>query len=257
MKVRENKPYLVKGGVGVTSAPKSWVGIAVALLVLLAHPATLNAAMSQSAVDEAMTRGYVAIKAQDTEGAKAAFLSVVAEAPDSTRAPEAMLRVSFLQLREGSPEALESFKAVTEKYPNSVEAVNALSRLGSLYMRKKCYDDSQSAFLAAAGHKECAESLKARSKLNAAFVEIMKAHGNEYWARDTDGNFQLVKTDFAAAKIQHLEMARKQFEAIRNEYAGGSSPQFAAIADAAIGEIYLLGKTPALAERSYWRGDPD
>ena len=227
------------------------VGLCVALGLLVSSVCVAD--MSATAVNDLMSRGYQAIKANDVATAKSAFQTVLKDAAASSRAAEAMLRIGYLQLRESSPEALATFKAVTEQHPNAVEAVNAFCKLGSLHMRKKCYDDSQSAFLAAAGHEAAPTSIKARSQLNAAFVEIMKAHANEYWARDVDGKFQLVRTDSAAAKIEHLEMARKQFQVIRTEYARGSSPQFAAIADAAIGEIYLLGKTPALAERAYWR----
>lgn len=232
---------------------KVWLGIALGLLISLTCPAALRAAMSESAVDEAMTRGYSAIRAQDTEGAKSAFLSVLTEAPDSPRAAEAMLRLGHLQLRTDSAEACDTFESLVAKYPEAEEAVTAFYRLGSLNTRRYYYDDAQAAFRAAAQHQAASKLNQGRARLDAAFVEIMKFWAGEYWGRGKDGKIQMVRSDAADIKVQHLENARKEFEAIRDAFAKTTNPEIAAIADCAIGEIYLLGQTPHLAERAYWR----
>lgn len=223
------------------------------VLVAFVHLPALHAEMSQSAVDEAMSRGYAAIKAQDREGAKAAFLSVVTDALVSPKVPEAMTRLGHLQLPKEPDDALQTFTSLVEKYPDSPYAVTAYYRLGALNTRQQYYDDAQAAFKAASQHKTASQVNKGRARLEAAFVEVMKFYANEYWGRDENGHHQLLKPDTAEAKVKRLEDARKQFEAIRDDFAKSEHREIAAIADCAIGEIYLLGKIPHLAEKAYWR----
>jgi len=229
--------------------------LAVAFLALAACPSAQSAAMSETEVDEAVARGYAAIKANDVPAAKAAFLSVVENAPDSPKAPEAMLRVGHLQLRADAAQALATLAALAERYPHAAETVTALHRVGSLHMRLKRYDDAQKAFRQAADHSKSSQMNRGKALLQVGFLDIMKFWAGEYWARDSEGSLVRVKSDTPEAKTQHLEDARKRFEAVRAEYAGkpGEEKQIAAIADAAVGEIYLTGKMPRLAEEAYWR----
>lgn len=237
----------------MTSVSRFWVGTALGVLIALTHPPAVHSAMTQVEVDEAMARGYAAIESQDINGAMAAFESVVKEAPDSARVPEAMSKLGHLQLRIGSSQAEGTLKSLVEKHPESAEALKACWRLGGLNTRSRNYDDAKAAFIAASVHKAASEVDRGRARLEASFVEVMKFFANEYWGKGQDGGLQLVKSDATQTKIEHLETARKEFEAIRDGYAKSQNPEIAAIADAAIGEIYLLGKTPNLAERACWR----
>lgn len=222
-------------------------------MATLTCPPALNAAMTNAEVDDVMVRGYVAIKAQDLRSAEEAFLSVVTQSPDSARAPEAMLRLGHLQLHSDSVAALTTFTSLVEKRPESAEAVTAYYRIGSLNTRRHYYDDARAAFIAVSEHKEASPMNKGRARLEASFVELMKFFAKEYWGRSQDGSPQLVRSDALRIKIEHLETARKEFESIRDDYAKSKYPELAAIADCGIGEIYLLGEMPYLAERAYWR----
>jgi TolA-binding protein len=225
-----------------------------ASLLVAASPA-VGAAMSGTDVDRAMARGYAAIKVNDVAAATAAFSSVIQNAPDSPTVPLALLRLGHLQLKTDSSAALDTFSALAKRYPNAPQTVMALNRIGALDSRLHRYDDAQNAFRQAAEHK-CSSSIdRGKALLQVAFLDIMKFYTTEYWGMNKDGALIGVKSDTPEAKAQHLEDARKLFEAVRDEYAksAGEEKQIAAIADAAIGEIYLAGKIPHLAERAYWR----
>ncbi len=89
---------------------------------------------------------------------------------------------------------------------------------------------------------------KGCARLLSAFIELERFSSSQY-----DGKERVARYDAAEVKAQRLESARKEFEAIRDEFAKSANPEIAAIADCAIGEIYILGNIPHLAERAYWR----
>lgn len=237
----------------MTSVSRFWVGAALGVLIALTRPPAVHSAMTQVEVDEAMGRGYAAIDSQDVNGAMAAFESVIREAPGSARVPEAMSKLGHLQLRIGSSQAEGTLKSLAEAYPESPDALKACWRLGGLNTRNRHYDDAKAAFLTASEHKATSSVDRGRARLEASFVELMKFFANEYYGKGKDGSPELVRSDAAQIKIEHLETARKELEAIRSDYGKSKNPELAAIADCGIGEIYLLGKTPHLAERAYWR----
>ena len=225
-----------------------------ALLILLFCLAAsdLDAAMSAGEVDDAMTRGYTAIKAGDFEAAKVIFASVVQDAASSPRAPEAMLTLGNLRLKTDSTTATSTYSSLVNLYPDTSQAGTAHYRLGLLGMRTKHLHDARDAFLSAAGNKNISDLDRGQASLQAGFVDIMKYLADEFWDRADDGVPYLVKPE-ADDRNGFLESARAQFEATEEQFARSKDPTIAAVAAAALGEIYLLSGKPAFAEVAYRR----
>jgi len=229
----------------------STVLAAMGLSVLVLCPSVLGVAMSESQVSDAMTSGYMAIKAKNFESAKVIFASIVKDGAKSAKVPEAMKTLGNLQLETDPATASNTYSLLAKLYPDTPEAASALYRLGMLGMRTKYLNDARDAFVAAAENKSISESNRGQALLQAGFVDLMKYYANEYWDRTDDGIPYVVKPGEADDKDQYLESARKQFETTEGLFAKSKYSAVAAVADAALGEIYLLSGKPALAEVAY------
>lgn len=217
---------------------------AVMLCVLAVCPGALGGVMSEREVDDAMVRGYTEIKAKDVETAKATFAAIVQNAANSPKAPEAMMVLGALQFKTDRTTGMNTYKALAEKYPDSSAAATVLYRIGSEEMRLKHFSISQDAFRAAAEKKSFSSLNRGRALLQVGFIDIMR-----YFAA-TDGASPLGSP---GSREQYLETALKQFEATRALYAGNKEQGIVAVANCAIGEIYLLSRRPVLAQEAYRR----
>lgn len=221
------------------------------LCVLLVCPSVLAVTMSESAVADAMARGDAATKAGDIAGAEAIYSAIVENAPNSPSAPEAMAHVGALQYKANRrTEAMDTYKALVQRYPDTSEAATVSYRMGAEHMHNNRLQDSQDAFAAAAANKHISDLNRGRALLQVGFVDMMKYFAAEYWNRAHDGSPILVRP-LDGDRDQYLASALTQFETTRKLYAAGKTPGIVAVADAAMGEIYLLSQKPALAEEAY------
>ncbi len=223
--------------------------LAITMTIVLQTP---QVARADDQAPSAMARGYAAIKSKDYKAANAAFLSVAESSPDSALVPEALLRLGGLQVKD-TDQAVITFDSLVQRYPDSPQAVTALHRLGALHLRAHRYDDAQSALKRAAECKASALENRGSARLQYGFLDIMKCTSADYWGRGPSGDLVRVKEQSAEAKALHLSSAIQTFKSVRSEFAGSAHPEVAAVADAALGEIYLLGHLPRLAERAYWQ----
>ncbi len=225
---------------------------AIVLCVLLACPSIHAATMSESAVNDAMAQGDAADKSGDYAGAETIYNSVVANAPNSPKAPEAMAHVGALQYKTNRrAESMNTYKALVQRYPDTSEAATVWYRMGAAYMRDKSFQDSQDAFRASAENKSVSVLDRGRALLQVSFVDMMRYFGSEFWGTAVDGSPILIRPDLTGGRELYLDSARKQFEATRDLFAKSQNPEIAAVADAAIGETYLLSGQPAQAEEAY------
>jgi TolA-binding protein len=227
--------------------------LAVVLSVLALCPSVLGKAMADREVSDAMGRGYAAIKVKDFESAKTAFASVVKDGVGSSRVPEAMMTLGSLQLKTDKATAVNTYTLLAKLYPNAPEAAIVMYRVGSLNIRDKYYRDAQDACRAVATNKGTCDLNRGRASLQIGFIDVMKYWADEYWDRANDGTPYLVRPSETGDKKQYLESAGKQFETTRELYAKSKSPEIAAVADVAVGEIHILSHEPSLAETAYRR----
>ena len=220
---------------------------AIILCLLLACPSVLAGTMSENEVSDAMVRGYTAIKANDFDSAKAIFAAVARDAPTSPRAPEAMAALGSVYYKtDDETTAMNTYRALVQNYPDTPEAGYVLYRLGSQEMRTRRFADAQQDFRAAADNKHISNLDRGRALLQIGFVDLA-----EYFAYQNGNNLPLLITPGDGQPI--LDSAKQQFQATRNLYANSVNPEIAAVADAALGEIYLLSGRPILAEEAYRR----
>ena len=225
---------------------------AVILCASLACPSVLAGTMSEREVSDAMVRGYTAIKAQNFDGAKVIFASVASDAATSPRAPEAMMVLGALHCKTGDRvTGMQVYKALVEKYPDTSEAATVQYRIASEAMRTLHLRDAQDAFRAAAENKSISALGRGRCLLQVGFADMKKYFADEYWDRDASGLPVLVRPGLMGDRNPYLDSAKEQFQRVRVSFGKNQNPEISAIAEAAIGEAYLLSEKPAVAEAAY------
>lgn len=168
--------------------------------------ASMVGASSPDAMASLSAEAHSRLAQGDLAGAETLFLRILGTFPAGAKAPDAKLWLAYVKLQRNlapKEELIATFEAVDAAYPDTPEGSEGLFKAAQCRLRKihgvAAFDDAIAAFDRAAAHSRAPRQQKARCKMQAAFVHIMRHYTSKDLADVRTAASRLVgcSTEFA------------------------------------------------------------